>query len=179
MITLITGGSGSGKSAYAEDLMLSLGAGKRIYIATMFPFDEESQKRIERHRRMRQDKQFETIECCHHLKDLEITKDALVLLECISNLVANEMYMEAGAGGDTVMAVLDGIAHLAAAAKKLCVVTNEVFSDGIQYDSETRRYLKYLGEINQMLAKQATTVIEVVYGLPIVIKEMQDETNME
>jgi len=30
-----------------------------------------------------------------------------------------------------------------------------------------------------MLAKQATTVIEVVYGLPIVIKEMQDETNME
>ena len=42
MMILVTGGSGSGKSAFAEDCVLALGEKKRIYIATMFPFDEES-----------------------------------------------------------------------------------------------------------------------------------------
>ena len=41
MLVLVTGGSGSGKSAYAEEKILSFGQGKRIYIATMFPFDKE------------------------------------------------------------------------------------------------------------------------------------------
>ena len=43
MLTLVTGGSGSGKSAFAEDRVLSFGDAQRIYIATMHPFDEESQ----------------------------------------------------------------------------------------------------------------------------------------
>ena len=37
MIYLVTGGSGSGKSAYGERLILSFGEGQRIYIATMDP----------------------------------------------------------------------------------------------------------------------------------------------
>ncbi|MCR2022866.1 bifunctional adenosylcobinamide kinase/adenosylcobinamide-phosphate guanylyltransferase, partial [Blautia pseudococcoides] len=45
MITLVTGGSGSGKSAFAEDMLTGFGDGDRIYIATMYPFDEESKKR--------------------------------------------------------------------------------------------------------------------------------------
>ena len=53
MLTLVTGGSGSGKSAFAEDRVLSFGDARRIYIATMHPFDEESHKRIERHQKMR------------------------------------------------------------------------------------------------------------------------------
>ena len=53
MITLVTGGSGSGKSAYAEEVLTGFGDFPRIYIATMYPFDEESKKRIERHRKMR------------------------------------------------------------------------------------------------------------------------------
>lgn len=63
MLILVTGGSGSGKSAFAEDRILSLGEAKRIYIATMHPFDQESFKRIERHRKMRAGKGFDTIEC--------------------------------------------------------------------------------------------------------------------
>ena len=46
MLTVITGGSASGKSAYAEDLVLSWGPAQRIYVATMYPFDRESEKRI-------------------------------------------------------------------------------------------------------------------------------------
>ena len=56
MITVITGGSGSGKSAYAEKMVTDFGDLERIYIATMFPFDEESHQRIARHRQMREKK---------------------------------------------------------------------------------------------------------------------------
>ena len=51
MMVLVTGGSGSGKSAYAENRVMQFGDASRIYIATMFPFDEESHRRIARHRR--------------------------------------------------------------------------------------------------------------------------------
>ena len=47
MIVLVTGGSGSGKSAFAEDRILSFGEARRIYIATMYPFDMESKKRMQ------------------------------------------------------------------------------------------------------------------------------------
>ena len=72
MITLVTGGSGSGKSAYAEEVLTGFGDFPRIYIATMYPFDEESKKRIERHRKMRAEKNFNTIECYTGLRNLEL-----------------------------------------------------------------------------------------------------------
>ena len=59
MFQIVTGGSGSGKSAFAEALAMELGE-KRYYIATMYPFGEESKKKIARHRAMRAEKQFET-----------------------------------------------------------------------------------------------------------------------
>ena len=53
MIHLVTGGSGSGKSAYAEQCILDFGGTRRVYIATMQPFGAEGQARIARHRKMR------------------------------------------------------------------------------------------------------------------------------
>ncbi|MGI6094637.1 MAG: bifunctional adenosylcobinamide kinase/adenosylcobinamide-phosphate guanylyltransferase [Lachnospiraceae bacterium] len=171
MITLITGGSGSGKSAYAEDEILSFGEANRIYIATMFPFDEESHRRIARHRAMRSKKNFHTVECYTNLKKLKLEPESVVLLECMSNLVANEMFQEEGAGENTVAAVAEGIQSLAAQARELVIVTNEIVSDGMDYDPETQRYQRYLGEINQLLAQKAGKVVEVVYGIPLVLKE--------
>lgn len=63
MMILVTGGSGSGKSSFAEDCIVSFGNARRIYIATMYPFDEESKKRVKRHQAMRQGKGFDTLEC--------------------------------------------------------------------------------------------------------------------
>jgi len=170
MLQVITGGSGSGKSAYAEDCILKLGCGERIYIATMHPFDEESYRRIARHRAMRREKSFDTIECYTGLKDVNIPQGANVLLECMSNLTANEIYLENGAGDATIEAILQGIDTLLHQAANLVVVTNEIFSDGIDYDEETKRYQRYLGRINLELAKQAEYVTEVVYGIPVTIK---------
>lgn len=167
MLTVITGGSASGKSAYAEDLVLSWGPAQRIYIATMYPFDEESEKRISRHQNMRRGKGFQTVECYTGLEQIQVPSCACVLLECMSNLTANEMFQEGGAGERTVEAVMNGIVRLERQAARLCVVTNEIFSDWQPYDRETKRYQKYLGEINCRMAQMARQVVEVVYGIPI------------
>lgn len=167
MLTVITGGSASGKSAYAEDLVLSYGQGKRIYIATMYPFDEESEKRIARHRKMRMGKGFDTLECYTGLERVSVPEGSHVLLECMSNLAANEMFQGGGAGERTVEAVMRGIRLLDSQASRFCVVTNEIFSDCQPYDPETRRYQKYLGEINCQMAQMAEQVVEVVYGIPL------------
>ena len=169
MLTVVTGGSGSGKSAYAEDLLLSYGPGERIYIATMFPFDEESHKRIARHRDMRRDKGFKTVECYTGLDKLDIPSDAHVLLECMSNLVANEMFQEGGAGGQVVGAVIDGIRALQRSVAQICVVTNEIFSGSQSYDGETRLYQENLGAINCRIVEMADVAVEVVYGIPLYI----------
>lgn len=59
---LITGGSGSGKSAYGEKRILEAGEMTRYYIATMEVFGEEGRKKVERHKKLRQGKGFITIE---------------------------------------------------------------------------------------------------------------------
>ena len=170
MFLVITGGSGSGKSAYAEQCVLDFGPAERIYIATMYPFDEECDRRIRRHREMRRQKQFSTLECYTGLKTADIPEDSVVLLECMSNLTANEMYQEGGTGGQTVEEILAGICYLLKRVRHLVVVTNEIFSDGIDYDSETMRYQSYLGQINSEMGRMADQVTEVVYGIPITVK---------
>ena len=47
------------------------------------------------------------------------------------------------------------------------IVTNDVFSDGIEYDNETLRYTRYLAKINCTLANLAEEVVEVVCGIPV------------
>lgn len=167
MITLITGGSGSGKSAFAEDALTACEGKRRIYVATMYPFDEESHRRIARHREMRKDKGFETVERYTNLAGLKLPADSLVLLECMSNLVANEMFQEDGAGENTVEEVLRGVHSLERQVRHLFIVTNEIFSDGVRYDEETVRYQRYLAEINRRIAAAADRVVEVVYGIPV------------
>ena len=98
----------------------------------------------------------------------------------MSNLIANEMYQPDGAGEHTVEAVMEGVKKLSQRVRNLVVVTNEVFSDGIQYDPDTMRYLEYLGDINCRMAEMADQVTEVVYGIPVTKKRkvQTDETNL-
>ena len=170
MMILVTGGSGSGKSAFAEDCIVAFGNARRIYIATMYPFDEESRKRVKRHQAMRQGKGFDTLECYTGLKHADVSGYHTVLLECMSNLTANEMYQEKGSGDHCVEEILAGIRHVKEQCRNLIIVTNEIFSDGMDYDEETRRYQKYLGEINVRMASMADLVAEVVYSIPLIHK---------
>jgi adenosylcobinamide kinase/adenosylcobinamide-phosphate guanylyltransferase len=175
MLILVTGGSGSGKSQFAEGLVMQLHTEPYLYVATMYPFDEECHQRIRRHRNMRAEKHFETLECYTGLARADIKPYGTVLLECMSNLTANEMYQEGGAGEQTVEAIVDGIDHLLTRCEHLVIVSNEIFSDGIDYDPETVRYQKYLGAINREIAKKADLVVEVVYSIPVIHKGNLDE----
>ena len=175
MLILVTGGSGSGKSEYAENLVLKLHTGSYLYIATMYPFDEECHQRIARHRDMRKAKHFDTLECYTQLKKATADGYGTVLLECMSNLTANEMYQEGGASDRCVEEIMEGIRHLTGQCSHAIIVSNEIFSDGIEYDEETKKYQKYLGQINRQIAELADLVIEVVYSIPLVKKGNLEE----
>ncbi len=167
MMTLVIGGAASGKSEFAEGLVLDAGNLPRYYIATMQPFDDECRARIRRHREMRAKKQFTTVECFVNLEQVTLPQKGVVLLECMSNLAANELYSPDGAGDDAVESIQRGIRHLKSQCEELVIVSNEVFSGGSDYEGDTLRYLRVLAEVNRMLAKEADRVYEVVCGVPV------------
>lgn len=175
MVTLVIGGSGSGKSAYAESLMCEISDVKnKYYLATMQVFDDDGERKVTRHKKLREGKGFLTLE---QPKDIEQAVCKMkaganaVLLECMSNLAANEMFGEKMLpAGQVVKKILAGMSELQKEVKHLVIVTNNVFEDGIVYDEGTTEYLKTLAEINRELTKRANKVVEVVAGLPIVIK---------
>ena len=169
MLILVSGGSASGKSEFAESLVTSSGLENRIYLATMQVWDQESVRRVERHRQMRAGKGFETVECPTGLADIVLPSGCAVLLEDLSNLCANEYFSPDGKDG-ALDRVLAGIRRAADQAELLVVVTNELFSDGMDYDPVTLDYLSVLGELNRRTAALAGQVYEVVCGIPVAWK---------
>ena len=166
MFAMIIGGSASGKSALAERWAASLPL-PRIYLAAMQVLDEESRARVERHRAMRAGKGFETIEAPTALWNTDLPAGATVLLEDLSNLLANEIFSPEGGGSE---AALRGVQSLLTRCGNLILVTNEVFSGGTDYAGETEDYLAELAWLNRTLAAEAGAVVEVVCGLPNVLK---------
>lgn len=221
MVYLITGGSGSGKSEYAEGLVMNSSRAQRFYVATMTVYGAEGRAKVERHRMQRRGKGFITVECQRNVRqalsgsgrnaaersavempDMEMSaeemsvpqwktrRDAILLLECVSNLAANEMFgqsttaqekggLEPDCGSkmnsrpdidSLAVRLADDIRFLASQVKDMVIVTNEVASDGIRYDPETMDYIRLMGLLNRKLAGLADRVVEVVYGIPVVIK---------
>lgn len=166
MLTLIIGGSGSGKSAFAEELVCGL-SGPRVYLATMEPPDAESREKIERHRARRGAYGFLTVERPADLAGAAIPEGANALLEDLANLLANEMFSPQGGGPG---AVRRGLASLCERCANLTVVSNELFSGGADYGGETLAYLRELARLNRELAARADLAVEVVCGLPCVLK---------
>lgn len=167
MTTLIIGGAASGKSAYGEALAVQSPRRPRIYIATMEPFDEECRRRIQKHRDMRREKAFETVECYTGLSRVEVPAGSTVLLECVGNLCANELFSPSGSGGGAARAILDGVGRLNRRCGDLLIVSNEVFSGGSRYEGDTLAYLRLLARVNRELAALADNVCEVVCGVPV------------
>ena len=194
MITLVTGGSGSGKSAYAEDVAVSAEGTEKYYIATMQIYDAEGEKKVERHRKLRAGKGFLTIEspinvgkiqfaCAGKAEQAQYRQEAEMkvqgnaekksaLLECMSNLTANEMFTKDGikSAEEVVGKIVSEMQTLSQKLDNLVIVTNNVFEDGVIYDAGTMEYLKALGRINAALARLADRVAEVVVGIPVELK---------
>ena len=189
----MTGGSGSGKSAYAESLLSSC-EGIKYYIATMQIYVAEGEKKVERHRKLRVGKRFLTIEspmnvgkiefaCAGEVEQAQYRQEAerkvqgssekkSALLECMSNLTANEMFTKDGMKSEeeVVEKIVSEMQTLSQKLDNLVIVTNNVFEDGVIYDAGTMEYLKALGRINAALARLADRVAEVVVGIPVELK---------
>lgn len=168
MMILISGGSKCGKSGCAESLFADF-HGEKIYLATMRPFGEEAAAMIERHRAMRMGKGFSTVERYSDIGGTDIPDGAGVLLEDMGNLLANEMFSENGAAAP-VDKILDGIDKLRRNSALLVIVSNNVCADGIAYPESTALYIRYLSEINRLIAERADRVVECVYGIPLIRK---------
>lgn len=177
MMVLIVGGSGSGKSSYAEKtaVFLAQEGMKKYYLATMQVFDDEGRKKVERHRNLRNGKDFLTIEQPTRVScalERMKTGNRTVLLECISNLMANEMFSEEQ--HKTKMQVTENVIRdikmLKEQTTHFIVVSNNVFEDGITYDETTMEYIHAMGMINHKLAALADRVVEMAAGIPIIIK---------
>lgn len=202
MIELVYGGSGSGKSEFAEKLILESECESRFYIATMKIFDGEGKKRVERHRKLREKKNFITIEETNESKNLENAvekikkmssaenlgdsigfrggkssekKKSAVLVECLSNLLANEMFLSGGkilSSGEAAEKVISGLKRFFSARNfisEIVLVSNNIFDDGLDYDEATKSYMEALAEINAFAAKTADKVFEVVAGISLEI----------
>lgn len=170
MRTLVIGGGASGKSEYAEELFSVL-EGKKYYIATMMPYGEDSLARINKHRQARRDRGFFTIERFYQMDALELPGQGAVLLECLGNLTANELFSLQQGEDEAVMSILSGIDSLIRQTPELVVVSNDVFSGGSDYEGDTLSYIRALGRLNAAIAERFDRVVEVVCGIPVVLKE--------
>jgi len=175
MLTLIVGTSNSGKSELAESLVMEMaGNRKKHYIATMIPFGEEGALRVEKHRKMREGKGFETHEwptdIDRHLESAagdKINRDSVVLLECMSNLVGNEMYKEEYSlleAEQLVSRITEEIIFLKRSVEEAVIVTNEFPTADAGYDEETLRYVKATSAVNKELFKIADCIYELIDG---------------
>ena len=165
---VVTGGAGSGKSEFAEGLITASGKGALCYLATMQIWDEECRRRVERHRQMRAGKGFFTVECPLDLASTadQVPQGAAVLLEDLTNLASNEWFGSAGANG-MERRVLEGLERVCKRSALTVVVANELFSDGIEYDPETARFLEAQGRLNRAICARADQAYEVVCGMAV------------
>ena len=173
MMTFVTGAIHSGKSEFAENLVLKDGFPRRYYIATMLVMDEESAARRERHRKSRMGKGFETLEipCLIDVApELMVDpKNCSVLLECVANLVGNVMHSDEwekrikNASDETVDELSDNIVRiitdLASSVGNLTVVSYVCDDDSDRTeDEETALYLLILDNVNRRLSRIADRV---------------------
>lgn len=160
MLILVTGENGSGKSAYAEKLLGQMGD-TRCYIATMIPHGEEGAARVKKHLAQRAGLDFSTLELPYAVGDADVSPDAAVLLEDVSNLLANRMFARKGTAEET----LADIKTLCGRCRTLVAVTISGL-DAAAYEGETRGYIAALQSLNDALCDAADFVIEMHDGVP-------------
>ena len=164
-IKVILGPNGSGKSLYAEDLAVSC-EGQRLYIATMVPQNQENRRRIEKHRLQRRGKGFITIEEPLCMSCIPVSGDSVILLEDVSNLVANRIF---GKYPGTFRPVLEDILALAERCRTLIAVSISGM-DPEEYEGETADYIRTLNALNEQLIARASRAVEMRDGIPVNVK---------
>jgi len=165
-LTLVIGGAASGKSAFAENLVRDSRL-KRVYIATARVLDHEMEKKVKRHKKMRGDGWLTIEEPLAPEAAIAMHgADKAILLDCATMWLMNHMMDETdydSAEGSLLHALATSTSHCV-------VVTNELGLGIVPADALSRRFRQAQGELNQRLAARADVVVNVMAGLPNVLK---------
>ena len=163
---LVLGGAASGKSAFAEGLLD--GVTPRVYIATAQAFDNEMTDKIAQHK-TRRGGDWQTIESPRGLaKAIENAPPNApqggILVDCMTMWLANIMEADMDAEITAFLHVFE------TSEKRLILVSNETGLGIVPDSPDVRRFRQSQGELNQALAARADCVIQVIAGLPLVLK---------
>ncbi len=177
-MVLVLGTPNSGKSELAEEIAMKTGDPRRYYLATMQVLDEEGKRRVKRHRALREGKGFLLIEretdIDQAAEKMQSPKECTVLLECVSNLVGNELFDDPAGSFDQAEEgrsealcerlcekILSDIRTLAESVHHLIVVSNTYELDVPGYDEQTRCYVRLLDQVNEGLIPMADQVYDL------------------
>lgn len=187
-LILITGGSRSGKSTFAQQLAESLSQ-TRKYIATCPIIDGELADRIEKHRRDRQDRQWQTIEeeidlvgalgrgARESLGKREGKKlpEGVILVDCLTLWINNLLYQAEKRGASLseadIVAASQEVLQAARLHGNIVIFVGNEVGMGIVPDHFSGRLFRDLaGRCNQVFAGEADAVVFMVSGIPMWIK---------
>ena len=176
MITLITGGSRSGKSAFAQQQAEQINT-PRLFIATCPRIDPEMDERIHRHQQDREGLGWQTAEVPLRLaEELERTPaGTTVLIDCLTLWINNLMYEaeqnEQEISEDQMSALAEELARAARNHQgRVFIVTNEVGLGIVPDNPLVRHYRDLVGRCNQVIAAFADHVFLVSCGISLQIK---------
>ncbi|MDQ7097065.1 bifunctional adenosylcobinamide kinase/adenosylcobinamide-phosphate guanylyltransferase [Desulfosporosinus sp. PR] len=192
--TLITGGSRSGKSSFAELLAAHTALPDRpvTYIATAQIWDEEMAYRVKKHQQQRP-ASWQLIEEPLNIRDILLQlsdKDGVILLDCVTLWLTNLLLAEQTDSANNtaspaplndhpmaeqvepkILSIVQETALLAKEIKpQVIFVTNEVGQGIVPDNPLARTYRDLAGKSNQILAQYADKVYWVLAGLPMEIK---------
>jgi adenosylcobinamide kinase/adenosylcobinamide-phosphate guanylyltransferase len=165
-LTLVIGGARSGKSRYAESLVIALPP-PWIYVATAEPFDDEMAARIAGHR-ARRDNRWRTVEAPRDLVSaLAVAQaGASVLIDCLTLWLSNVLLADADI--DVEIERLEDA--LMRRRGVVVLVVNEVGLGIVPDNALARRFRDVAGRLNQQLATRADHVVLLVAGIPLQVK---------
>jgi adenosylcobinamide kinase/adenosylcobinamide-phosphate guanylyltransferase len=160
----IVGGARSGKSRYAESLLVDEPA--VTYVATSFPRpdDVEWQHRVEQHRK-RRPAHWRTVETLDVAAAIDDTEGGATLVECVT------LWLSAVLDEDDLAERCDRLVGAVAAGRgTLVLVSNEVGEGVVPATESGRRFRDELGALNARLAAVCDEVWKVTVGIPARLK---------
>lgn len=165
-LTFVLGGAASGKSVYAEQLVV-LSKKRRVYLATSQVFDDEMRHKVQRHVSQR-GSGWHTIEAPFDLGPAlaGLTSDQICLIDCATMWLSNHLLAE----NDLESAQNNLLADLRRCAAPVVIVSNEVGHGIVPDNTLARRFREAQGRLNIALAAQADLVVQITAGLPLVLK---------
>lgn len=181
-IILCTGGARSGKSEFAEQLVLSL-SGSKGYVATSQIFDDEMEDRVAKHKE-RRGSVWHNYEIPFDLsaswpKVLE--QCDIILVDCLTMYATNTMLKAEphtqAACNEIANALVEELKHILVqsreANKTVVFVTNEL-GLGIVPENRLARFFRDIaGLVNQAVAKEADEVYFTISGITTELKSKE------